>query len=155
VLLPCCPQLISCCHLSPNDHFTLLTNILWFYCTWPLLLLLLLASCQTEQPSHHLGSKKNLPNPSTNSFHHINFSFAFLQHCSLFFLSPKDTGLFLFYFTFFFIYYYKFHFLTSHILFIAGTILHSDQFQVPFFIFTFVLPDFCTLFLYAIFLLIL
>jgi hypothetical protein len=40
-------------------------------------------------------------------------------------------------------------------LFIAGTILHSDRFQVPFFIFTFVLPDFCTLFLYAIFLLIL
>jgi hypothetical protein len=27
VLLPCCPQLIFCCHLSPNDHFTLLTNI--------------------------------------------------------------------------------------------------------------------------------
>jgi hypothetical protein len=40
-------------------------------------------------------------------------------------------------------------------LFIAGAILHSDRFQVPFFIFTFVLPDFCTLFLYAIFLLIL
>jgi hypothetical protein len=73
VLLPCCPQLISCCHLSPNDHFTLLIFVIFLAHVTTTQRLLLLASCQTEQPSHHLGSKKNLPNPSTNSFHHINF----------------------------------------------------------------------------------